>query len=90
MEPNTTYRNLSIVLAIIALIFIVLYFTKPSEPVSETFSDMNEKISSCQQQLIDWRSKYSAQSTSTEQSRSELDAILDDCQDIFEDSQEQI
>ncbi len=89
-QNNNTYKYLSIVLAIIAIIFAVLYFTKPSEPVSETFDEISANVGECRTQLDAWRAANGGQATTTEQARNELMSILENCESIFEESQEQI
>ncbi len=90
MEQNNTYKYLSIILAIIAVIFAVLYFTKPSEPVTETISDVSAEAAMCRDNIAAWRQANSNMSTTSEQARAELMTILEECEEILADSQERI
>ncbi len=89
-QNNNTYKYLSIVLAIIAIIFAVLYFTKPSEPVSDTLNGISDDAAECRADLADWQQRNSGQASTTENAREELSDILKNCQDIFQNSQEKL
>ncbi len=91
MAPqNNMYKYLSVVLAIIAVVFAVLYFTKPSDRVSETYQDISSEAGECRSRLADWQEARVASATTTEADRDELMTILDDCKDTFTDAQERI
>ncbi len=90
MEQNNTYKYLSVVLAIIAIVFAVLYFTKKSDTVTETFQDVSTKAAECRTKIADWQQMNGGKATTTEDAREDLMNILNDCQDTFQNSQERI
>jgi regulatory protein YycI of two-component signal transduction system YycFG len=83
MEQDNTYKYLSIVLAIIAIIFAVLYFTKETQPASESLGDASAQVEMCRDNIAKWRMENSNQSTTTLSARSELMAILEDCEGVL-------
>jgi len=83
MEQNNTYKYLSVVLAIIAVAFAILYFTKSNQPVTNSIGDATDGIEECRNSIATWRLENSNQSTSTADSRAELQGILEDCEDIL-------
>lgn len=87
---NNTYKWISLVLAIVAIVFAVLYFTKPSEPVSETFNDISAQAQMCRDEVSSWQARHGAQATTTQAQRDELSSILDECRQIFENVEEKI
>lgn len=89
MDQNNTYKYLSVVLAIIAIVFAVLYFTKDT-PVSETYNEISADVQGCWNQLFDWQRVNGTLSTTTEQARNDLMSILEDCQDTFEDTEKKL
>lgn len=89
MEPNNTYKYLSIVLAIIAIIFAVLYFTKPVPEVTDTLNDVTAQMTECRNRLSAWRSQYN-DSTSTTESQSAFDDVIEFCQNATSAAQESI
>ena len=89
-QTSNTYKYLAIVFAIIAIIFAVLYFTKPSQPVSETFGEITADAEACKVKLETWQKSYGGLATTTVEVRAELEGILEDCKDVFEDSQDKI
>lgn len=78
MEPNNTYKYLSVVLAIIAIIFAVLYFTKTTAPATETLDDTADRLTDCRNDITDWQMQY-GQATSTVESRAALETVLTNC-----------
>jgi len=91
-QPNNTYKYLSIALAIIAIIFAVLYFTKQSQPVSDTYKDISSDVKDCQEQIANWQKVNGtvATATTSQAARSELEGILSKCQGLVGDSQEKL
>lgn len=90
MQENNTFKYLSIVLAIVALILAVLYFTKPSQPVSETFSDISTQAQECTLKIEAWQKENGGKATIPVEARNSLDVILKSCQATFEDVQDKI
>ena len=90
MQENNTYKYLSIVLAIVALIFAVLYFTKPSEPVSETFDDISASVEECNAKVETWQKANAGKPTTTQAATEELQNILKDCEGILQEVDDKI
>lgn len=92
MPQNNTYKYLSIVLAVIALIFAVLYFIKPSETITDTLGDIQAKARDCQAKILVWQSTNSAGSSGTTSiaAQADLNDILNQCKNDFENSQEKL
>ena len=90
MEQANTYKYLSIFLAIIAIIFAVLYFTKPSQPVSETFGDISADFQECRTEITAWQQANSGQVAVTTEAREQLNDILENCKDTSEDSSDKL
>lgn len=90
METNNSYKYLSIVLAIIAIVFAFLYFTKPNDTITETLGDISADFQECSTKLSMWRQTHGPTITITAEARAELDAILDKCRATTEDSEEKI
>lgn len=85
MQQNNTYKYLTFIFAIVALVFAVLYFTKPEPTAQEIYGDATANLETCNKDLADWQTKYGATASSTEKQEA-LDDILEDCQDILEDT----
>lgn len=83
MEQNNTYKYLSIALAVIAIIFAILYFTKTTQPATDSIGDASTNIETCRNSIATWRQANSNQATTTEQGRADLMAILEDCEDVL-------
>ncbi len=78
-------------LGVVALVFIVLYFTKPSEKVNTTLDDIAVKAKECQTKVAAWQSVNGTQgATASAQAKTELDNILKDCNATFEASQNKL
>lgn len=89
-QNSNMYRNLSIVLGIIAIIFAVLYFTKPNQTVTETFNDISADSKVCSDKVAAWQAANISKSTISVEAQAELKGILDDCKSGFEDSKAKI
>jgi hypothetical protein len=89
-EHHNTYKYLSILFAIIAVIFAVLYFTKPSAPVSEILSDISASVQECNVRVETWQKANAGQPTTTESAAAQLQSILKDCEEIFKGADSKI
>lgn len=98
MEPDTISHEekrgvstyVAIVLAIIALILLVLWLKKPSEPVSETFNDISSQLAECQDRLNAYQDRYGTGPAPSDDAQAELDSILADCKDVINSADTQI
>jgi len=86
---NNTYKYLSVLFAIVAIVFAVLYFTK-SDTVEENFSEISDNAAECRNQLQAWQAENKGKATTTPESRDDLQDILDNCSDLFEKSQSEV
>ncbi len=82
-QHHNTYKYLSILFAIVAIIFAVLYFTKPSAPVTETLGDISASVQECSARVEVWQKANGGKSTTTEVAAAQLQNILKDCEEIF-------
>jgi ABC-type transporter Mla subunit MlaD len=80
MEQNEKYKYAAIVLGIIALIFVVLFFTKNSEPIPDTLDQIVTGIESCRDQIAEWRSESVSTTTDAADRANALDNILENCE----------
>lgn len=85
-----TYRNLSIVLGLIAVVFVVLYLTDRSEPVSDTFSQTFNDVRTCKDNIAIWQQGVMSAGEVTAGDQAELNVILDNCKIAIETAQEKI
>lgn len=83
MEQNNTYKYLAIVLAVVAIIFAVLYFTKTSQPASDSLGDATAGIEECRNSIAQWRQENSNQASTTAEGRADLQAILEQCEGLL-------
>jgi hypothetical protein len=90
MQTNNTYKYLSIILAIIALIFAILYFTKPTAPVMDTIGDITADVKACRDDLAAWQQAHSGQATTSDTEKAELNTIIEKCKNTLENSQDNI
>ena len=89
MPQNNTYKYLSIVLGIVALIFAILYFTKPTDKVTDTLGDIATQAQQCNTKIAAWQAA-NGQSTTSADARADLNNILEECKKGFENSQDKI
>lgn len=87
MQENNIYKYLSIVFAIIAIIFAILYFTQPTQPVSDTLSDTSENVRTCRDNIAAWQQAHMGQATTSAEDRADLEEILGDCKNAIESAQ---
>jgi hypothetical protein len=90
MNQEKTYQFLAIAFGIIALIFIVMFFTRDSDPVADRLSEIASNIEECQERIADWRSENATATTtatSTDISE-ELEDILSDCGETLREGSE--
>ncbi len=83
------YKYLSIVLAIIAIVFAVLYFTKPEPSVGDIYQGISTDVQKCSDKVAEWKNTYGTQASSTEK-QAALDEILKDCKDMLAVTQEKL
>lgn len=84
MDQTTTYKYVSIALAIIALVFAFLYFTKPEATVGDIYESVGGNVTACNDALADWEATYGAQASSTEKQNALEDAIADCTEELTE------
>ena len=85
MQQNNTYKYLTFIFAIVAIVFAALYFTKPESTIEDIYTDATTNLAECQDDLAAWQEQYGATASSTEKQEA-LDDILADCQDVLEDT----
>ena len=90
MNENNTYKYLSVVLAIIAIIFAILYFTRPTQPVSDTINEVSQRVTACRENMAAWQQANIGSATTTQEDRDNLESILNDCIDAMESSVEEL
>jgi len=88
MQQSSTYKYLSFLFAVIALVFAVLYFTKPEPTVEDIYTEATTGLESCNQKLGMWQHDY-ATTTATEK-QAALDSILEDCRDTLSETSENL
>ncbi len=88
MEQNT-YKYASIVLALIALIFAYLYFSKVEPNAGDLYQSVSDKVGECSEDITEWKTKYSDIASSTEK-QADLDKILENCQEVITEGQAQL
>ncbi|MDO8729106.1 MAG: hypothetical protein Q7K26_04440 [bacterium] len=82
MPKENMYRNVSIVLGIVAIVFAVLFFTK-DEKTSDSLETASDKLSECRDNIATWQSKNKTGPLSVE-AQGELSGILNDCKGAAE------
>ena len=83
MTNEARYKNIAIVLAIVAIVFAVLFFTKGNDKVSDTLEDVSNKLTECKDNIAEWQSKHST-ATASDDAQKELSDILEDCNTAVE------
>ena len=89
MDQVNTYKYLSIVLAITALVFAYLYFTKPPPTLSGVYENIGNDLESCSEGLASWKEDYGSEASSTAK-QAALDAVLADCQAGLSESKDSL
>ena len=88
MQPQSNvYMWATWILLIIAIILGVMLWNKSDETVTDTFGDINQDLSDCRMRLIAWDEQYPATATRTAEADAELQAIIDDCEEIVVEAQ---
>lgn len=87
MQQNNTYKYLSLILAIVAIVFAVLYFTKPAPTVQDLYTEAQALVERCGADLAAWQEEYATSTAETEK-KAALDAILEDCRDVLDQTSE--
>jgi len=82
MPKENWYRNVAIVLGIVAIVFAVLYFTK-NEKTSDSLETASNKLSECRNNIAVWQNKNKTGPLTVE-AQGELSGILDDCKGATE------
>lgn len=82
MPKENIYKNLSIVLGIVAIVFAVLFFTK-NEKTSDSLETASDKLSECRENIATWQNKNKT-GLLTIEAQGELSGILDDCKGAAE------
>jgi len=90
MQENNTYKYLSILLAIIAIVFAVLYFLNPTQPVSNTVDDIAIEIQACKDNIAKWQQSQAGQATTSLEAQEGLNDILENCKGVIETSQDSL
>jgi|GEM_PF-6209073 len=89
-QNNTMYRNLSIFFAVTTIIFSALYFTKPSQTITETFSGISADSEECKDRVVAWQAANASNKTISVEAQAELNTILAECGKGLENSKAKI
>lgn len=87
---ESKYKSLSIVLGFLAVLFAILYFTKPAPSISETYSELSEEAATCQADLANWQESYQGDTAVTGDGKEELNSILENCKEVLTATQERL
>lgn len=89
MPQSNGYKTATWILAIIVVILLAVLWSKSNETVSGTFDDINQRLSDCRVELINWNEAHpNGPANATEQA--ELDVITDGCLDAVKASQDDL
>ncbi|MBP9771824.1 MAG: hypothetical protein KBD16_02790 [Candidatus Pacebacteria bacterium] len=90
MQPESNkYKVATWILAIIVVVLLVMISMKNQETVGDTLEGLSDDVQDCRMRLTVWNETY-PQGTTTPQSQTELDAILEDCSDVIEGASEEL
>jgi hypothetical protein len=88
MNSQDTYKYVAAVLAIIAIIFMVLYFQKDPGSVPQSLEDIATNIENCRDNIAEWRAEYGNNASTTPDGAEKLEDILSECGDSLKDGTE--
>lgn len=80
MPTDNTYKYLSLVLGLIAIVFAYLYFSQAEPTVSDVYENVGSNLQTCSDEITKWQTDYANEATSTEKQEA-LDDILKNCND---------
>lgn len=83
-------KNILIIIGIIILLVIGYMFTQKDPSVSEQLTDIETELAVCQERLANWQTDYGSEEPRSEEGEAELNAILDDCQEVIDAAENQI
>lgn len=91
MTPESNnWKYATIILGIVAVILLGVLFARKDETVSDTFTNINDRLANCRLDIAEWSEANSTNTTVTPEARENLDAILARCLEGVEESREQI
>ncbi len=90
MQPQSnTYKWATWILVIIVIILAIMLTKSNRETITSTLDDAAADVQECRLRLTAWNEAY-PEGTTTAQSQTELDAILEDCSDVIGDASDEI
>lgn len=82
---TTTYKTLTVVLLIVALVLGYLLYQEKNEPLENSLADSTAVVEECNERIAEWRAENGNNVAAADaDAQADLEVILEDCLDDVE------